>query len=81
MATARTLSESASKRLLADHGVPVVAERTVADAAGAVAAAGELGYPVVVKLNGDLIAHKTERGLVRLDLADADAVRRATDDS
>ena len=80
MATARTLSESASKRLLADHGVPVVAERTVADAAGAVAAAGELGYPVVVKLNGDRIAHKTERGLVRLDLADADAVRRATDD-
>ena len=35
------------------------------------------GYPVVAKLNGDAIAHKTERGLVRLGLADADAVRRA----
>ena len=37
----------------------------------AVAAAEQVGYPVVVKLNGAGIAHKTERGLVRLDLADA----------
>ena len=41
----------------------------------AVAAAEQVGYPVVVKLNGPRIAHKTERGLVRLDLADAAAVR------
>ena len=36
-----------------------------------------LGYPVVAKLNGDGIAHKTERGLVRLGLADAERVHRA----
>ena len=36
-----------------------------------------LGFPVVVKLCGDAIAHKTERGLVRLGLRDADAVRDA----
>jgi acetyl-CoA synthetase (ADP-forming) len=59
------------------HGVPVVDDREVTDAAGAVAAADELGYPVVVKLCGDAIAHKTERGLVRLRLADADAVESA----
>ena len=35
---------------------------------GAIAAAEALGYPVVVKLCGDAIAHKTERGLVRLGL-------------
>ena len=43
----------------------------------AVAAAEQLGYPVVVKLGGDNIAHKTERGLVRLRLNNADAVSEA----
>jgi succinyl-CoA synthetase beta subunit len=75
--SSRTLSEAASKRLLAGHGIRVAEERTAADAAGAVAAASLLGYPVVAKLCGDRIAHKTERGLVRLGLADADAVSAA----
>lgn len=73
----RTLSEHESKRLLAAHGIPVAPERIVASADDAVAAAGELGYPVVVKLAGDRIAHKTERGLVRLSLGDRDAVAAA----
>src|SRR4051794_6178170 len=72
-----TLSEAESKQLLAAHGVPVPDERTAADAAGAVAAADAIGYPVVAKLCGAAIAHKTERGLVRLGLGDADAVRAA----
>ncbi len=74
-----TLSEAASKQLLASYGVPVLDERTASDAAGAVSAASALGYPVVVKLCGDAIAHKTERGLVRLNLGDADAVRASAD--
>ena len=72
-----TLSEDASKRLLADHGVPVPAERVVATAADAADAATTIGFPVVVKLCGNTIAHKTERGLVRLGLASADAVEAA----
>ena len=72
-----TLSEAASKALLREHGVPVLDERTVATPDDAVRAAGEVGYPVVAKLCGDAIAHKTERGLVRLNLADDDAVRTA----
>ena len=40
-------------------------------------AAADIGFPVVVKLNGDAIAHKTERGLVKLRLADAAAVQAA----
>lgn len=76
----RTLSETASKELLARYGVPIATERVVATAAEAAAAAGELGFPVVAKLNGDAIAHKTERGLVRLDLADAAAVEDAAAD-
>ncbi len=72
-----TLSEHESKALLAAAGVQCATERRVDDAAGAVAAAGELGYPVVVKLSGGGIAHKTERGLVRLGLTGPDAVERA----
>ncbi len=73
----RTLSETESKQLLAGYGVPIAPERLASSVDDAVAAADALGYPVVAKLNGDAIAHKTERGLVRLGLGDADAVRRA----
>ena len=72
-----TLSEAESKALVAAHGIPVPDERVVADADGAVAAADAIGYPVVLKLNGDAIAHKTERGLVRLGVADPGAVAQA----
>jgi acetate---CoA ligase (ADP-forming) subunit beta len=71
------LSEAESKRVLAAHGIPVLDERTATTPDGAVAAAAALGYPVVVKLCGPGLAHKTERGLVRLALADAGAVRGA----
>jgi acetate---CoA ligase (ADP-forming) subunit beta len=72
-----TLSEAASKDLLGAFGVPFPDERVVATAEEAVRAADEIGYPVVAKLGGDAIAHKTERGLVRLGLGSADAVREA----
>lgn len=75
-----TLSEAESKAVLAAHGVPILPERVVATAEEAAEAAAELGFPVVAKLNGDAIAHKTERGLVRLGLADGEAVRAAADE-
>jgi acyl-CoA synthetase (NDP forming) len=77
MSTPRTLSESDSKRLLSAHGIVTPREHVVADPAGAVAAADALGYPVVLKLVGANLAHKTERGLVRLRVADAAAVEVA----
>ena len=73
----RTLSEHASKALLAEYGVPIAREALVSDAEAAAHAAERLGFPVVVKLCGDAIAHKTERSLVRLGLGDAGAVRAA----
>jgi acetate---CoA ligase (ADP-forming) subunit beta len=79
-APVRTLSESESKQLLADAGVPVATEAVVGATDAAVAAAAKIGFPVVVKLNGDKIAHKTERGLVRLNLIDESAVRAAADE-
>lgn len=72
-----TLSEVESKAMLARHGVPILAERLVSTPDEAAAAADELGYPVVAKLCGEAVAHKTERGLVKLRLGDADAVRDA----
>ena len=74
-----TLSERASKELLGAFGLPLARERAVRDADGAIAAAAELGVPVALKLSGDRIAHKTERGLVRLGIVDTDAVREAAD--
>jgi acetate---CoA ligase (ADP-forming) subunit beta len=72
-----TLSEAESKQLLRAHGVPVLDERLAATADEAAVAAEAIGYPVVSKLCGPTIAHKTERGLVRLDLTNAAAVRDA----
>ena len=63
--------------MLAAYGVPLAAEEFVATPVEAVAAAERIGFPVVAKLNGDKIAHKTERGLVRLRLGDGPAVERA----
>lgn len=69
-----TLSEADSKALLGPLGVPFAPERKVTTPDDAAQAATELGFPVVVKLGGDAIAHKTERGLVRLRLMDGQAV-------
>src|SRR5207249_375333 len=73
----RTLSEHASKALLAGYGVPLAREALAADPEAAAHAAAEIGFPVVVKLCGDAIVHRTERNLVRLGIADAAGVRAA----
>lgn len=72
-----TLSEAESKRVLSAAGVPVLDERVVTTAEEATDAADAIGYPVVAKLCGDAIAHKTERGLVRLRLTSRDQVHVA----
>jgi acetyltransferase len=72
-----TLSEDASKQLLRAYGLVTPPERIAATPDEAAAAAIATGFPVVLKLAGEHIAHKTERGLVRLGLGDADAVATA----
>ena len=71
------LSEHEAARLLADAGIPVVPTIVVASAEAAVAAAERLGYPVVLKIASAEILHKSDVGGVKLNLADAAAVRRA----
>jgi succinyl-CoA synthetase beta subunit len=75
-----TLSEADSKALLARHGVPFAPEEVVGDPSAAVEAARRLGLPVAAKLCGDNIAHKTERGLVRLGLRTDDDVAAAAEE-
>ena len=77
MPPASTLSEVASKSLLATYGLVTPGERVVDAPDAAVEAATEIGFPVAVKLTGEAIAHKTERGLVRLGLSDTAAVSAA----
>jgi acetyltransferase len=71
------LTEVESKRVLAAYGIPTVETRVAAVEDEAVAAAEAIGYPVVLKLHSRTITHKTDVGGVQLNLADADAVRRA----
>ena len=73
----RTLNERDSKLLLGQHGARISRETVVNSPDEAVLAAEQIGFPVVVKLVGDRIAHKSERGLVRLGLHDSSAVRVA----
>jgi acetyl coenzyme A synthetase (ADP forming)-like protein len=72
------LGPAQTRELLRDYGIVVVEERRAASADEAVAAARELGFPVVVKTAAPG-AHKTETGGVALDLRDDEAVRAATD--
>ena len=73
------MSEALSKQLLTPFGFPFAREAVVATPREAADAADAMGYPVVTKLNGDHIAHKTERGLVRLKLADRASVEQAAE--
>jgi acetyl coenzyme A synthetase (ADP forming)-like protein len=70
------LDPARTGELLEAYGVPRVRERVATDADAAVAAARELGYPVVVK-TAAAGAHKTEGGGVALDLRDEREVRAA----
>jgi acetyl coenzyme A synthetase (ADP forming)-like protein len=62
------------------YGFPTVPFALAKSADEAVAAAEEMGYPVVMKISGPQILHKTDIGGVRLDLADEHQVRGAFDE-
>jgi acetyltransferase len=72
-----TLSESESKQLLAAWGVASAREHRANSAEAAVAAAEQLGFPVALKVESPDILHKTEAGVIRLNLADMAQVRTA----
>ncbi|QRI65545.1 acetate--CoA ligase family protein [Shinella sp. PSBB067] len=67
-----TLTEHEAKQALAAHGLPVPKGLTAATAEAAAEAAETLGFPVVLKGLG--VAHKTEAGAVKLNLASREIV-------
>jgi acetyltransferase len=72
------LDEADAKALLACFGIPTVPTRKLpADADALVAAAQELGWPVVLKIRSPDLLHKSDLGGVRLDIPDAAALREA----
>jgi acetyltransferase len=72
------MTEPEAKALLAACGVPVVATRVVGTSVDdALRAAESVGYPVALKILSTDISHKSDVGGVALDLANAEALRRA----
>jgi acetyltransferase len=71
------LTEFESKQVLAAYGIPIVETRVAKTEQEALKAAGEIGYPVVLKLFSETITHKTDVGGVQLNLKDAEAVSAA----
>ena len=67
---ARPLPPAEAFALLHDYGIPVTRARSADSAAGALAAAAEIGYPVVVKTAEPDVAHKSDAGGVVLAVRD-----------
>ena len=74
------LSEYESKRVLAAYDIPVTREVLVKDARDLAEAAGKIGYPLVLKGCSPDIAHKTEQGLIRVDVRNELEAKAAFED-
>ena len=72
----RMVNEFDAKRMLAAYGMTVTREARVTTLAEVVQAARRIGYPVVLKAVSDEFAHKTELGVVAVNLKNEDDCRR-----
>jgi acyl-CoA synthetase (NDP forming) len=71
------MNEQDTKLLLAQYGVHSVSGSVGTDADEVVRAASTIGYPVALKILSPDIAHKTEVGGVKLNIADESELRAA----
>jgi acyl-CoA synthetase (NDP forming) len=78
-AVGRAVGERDAKAILAPYGIPCVAERFAADRATAIAAAEALGFPVVLKAHSPDLPHKSDAGVICLNLRDTAEVGAAYD--
>lgn len=74
------LSEHASKEVLRAYAIPVTNDILVTRASDAVKAARAIGYPVVMKAVSPDLLHKSDRGLVKLNITNDKGVREAFTD-
>ena len=72
-----TLTEAEAKEVLKKYGVPVVEEKIVKSIEEVESMAEKTGYPLVLKGLGTRLTHKTERGLVKLNLKNKEDIRSA----
>ncbi len=68
----KALSEYESKQVLESYHIPITRERTVTNEDGLRAAMEDIGFPLVLKGCSSNIAHKTEKGLIRVDIRNAE---------
>lgn len=73
----RALDEYRAKKILRAYGIPITDERLVHTFDEAVAGSHAIGYPVALKVCSPHIMHKTEQGMVRLDITDDNELHRA----
>jgi len=73
----RALSEFQSKRLLSEYGIPVSREMMTNSPDDACAAAEKIGFPVAVKACSHALMHKTEVGVIELNVKSAKDVSSA----
>jgi acyl-CoA synthetase (NDP forming) len=72
----KTLDPESASALLAHYGIPVLPSARFETEEEAVEAAGRLGYPVVLKTTDPALRHRLDLGGVRLDIEDAESLRR-----
>ncbi len=70
-----TIAEFEAKQLLGASGLPTTRAELVTSVVDAEAAAGDLGYPVVLKASVTGLAHKTEASAVVLDVKTPEVLR------
>jgi acyl-CoA synthetase (NDP forming) len=73
------LSAADGFALLSCYGIPVALFRSAANVEQCLAAADELGYPVVLKVDAEAVVHKTDQGGVVLNIASSGALRDAAE--
>jgi acetate---CoA ligase (ADP-forming) subunit beta len=71
------LSEIESKSILRGHGIPVAREILAYGEEGFATAIREIGFPLVLKGCSPTLSHKTERGLVRVDIRNEQEAKSA----
>ena len=76
----KVLDEFLAKQLLGAYGIPVCREALAHSAEEAVEAARRIGFPVAVKVCDSDILHKSEQGLVRVNVGDANGVSQSFSD-
>ncbi|HNV57199.1 MAG TPA: acetate--CoA ligase family protein [Smithellaceae bacterium] len=74
------LSEYESRKVIASAGVPIPREALVQSRDEAMDQAEKIGFPVVLKGSSPELTHKTEMGMVRVNLKNRDDVGGAFDE-